>query len=415
MLVVVSKATSTMSPETDNLGAEGGKDRQIHEETQKVNGVVGDDEPERAAGSSAKAASTDEPPKHFYLLTHPRSASNLLVQILNLDEQHHVVTGREDAGYYFKPLLRTMRFHIWERGIDTWTPEELTNFRTVADECYANLEEDIGKVDSEPGKTSMFVKEHCEFFWSPFDYIKSSQLSSSPLPKDISDPSSDRSGTKAEPWILDGGVKSEANGTFLSDDFFSRWMPTFLVRHPALAIPSRVRAAKELGWTKHENIEDDPQIAMRCSLSSSRTLYDLFDENLPQKSKQYGGVDWPVVLTGDVVMTEPEVIKRYASLVRLDANKLRFQWDPRPKEVVEKMMKENARMLSTLIASSGIDKSKTSEAVDIDVEVLKWRKEFGDRTASKLEEWVRAAMPDYEFFEARRLRAEPMLINGRRV
>ena len=72
-------------------------------------------------------------------------------------------------------------------------------------------------------------------------------------------------------------------------------------------------------------------------------------------------------------------------------------------------------MLSTLIASKGIEKSKTSIAVDIDAEAVKWRKEFGDHAANALEGWVRAAMPDYEFFEARRLRAEPAIVNGRRV
>lgn len=359
--------------------------------------------------SSTNGISIDELPKQFYLLTHPRSASNLLVQILNLKGQPHLVTGEQRGGYYFMPLTDKMdEAKVWGKDIGTWTLEHRNKLRAVAEKCYADLAKDIAKLNSEPEHT-IFVKEHCDFLWSPAEHTKSFYWSTwsakSPKADDV----------KTEKWILDGGTKSEDNETLLSDEFLLRWMPTFLIRHPALAFSSYFRAAKDLGWGTDEHAEDDEGQAMQCSLSSSRKLYDFYDEKLPEKVKQYGGVDWPVVLTGDIVMTEPEVIKRYALLIRLDVDKLLFQWDPIPKEGVEKIGKNDARMLSTLIASTGIDKNKTSEAIDIDVEVQKWRKDFGDRAAENMECWVRAAMPDYEYLEARRLRAEPTVVDGRRV
>lgn len=373
--------------------------------------AMGDDHPaDSKSGTSDGKAANEEPmngssanevPKQFYLLTHPRSASNLLVQILNLKEQNHLVTGDHQGGYYFMPLIQKMDdANVWAKHIDTWTLEQQNTILSFAKQCYADFAKDISRLDSEPGKTTIFVKEHADFLWSPVEHTKSFAK-----PKDV----------RSEVWVLDGGSQSEDNGTLLSDQFLLKWMPTILVRHPALAFPSHFRATKDLGWGTCENVEDDEGLAMQCSLTSSRKLYNFFDEKLPENMKLYGGIDWPVVLTGDTVMTEPEVVKRYASLIRLDVNQLRFQWDRLPEKGVEKLDKGNARMLSTLIASTGIDKSKISEAIDIDVEVQKWRREFGDRAAEKIEDWVRAAMPDYEYLSARRLRAEPTVVDGRRV
>ena len=188
-----------------------------------------------------------------------------------------------------------------------------------------------------------------------------------------------------------------------------------LVRHPALAYPSHFRAAKDTTWSKEENLEDDGGFELQCSLRLTRKLYDFYDEKFGRMKKQYGGVDWPVVLTGDVVMTEPETVRRFAALARLNMDKLRFQWDPASKERMERTTERGKRMYSTLFASTGIDRSKAADSIDIEVEVEKWRKEFGDHAASKMEGWVRAAMPDYEYLKARRLRAEPMVVDGRRV
>ena len=63
------------------------------------------------------------------------------------------------------------------------------------------------------------------------------------------------------------------------------------------------------------------------------------------------------------------------------------------------------RMLSTLTASFGIMVKKTSSNVDVEEEAKKWRVEFGEEIGGHMERWVRAAMPDYEYLKAMRLRA----------
>lgn len=351
-----------------------------------------------------------ELPRQFYLLTHPRSGSNLLVHILNLEEQH-VITGDDGGGYYFMSYVDKIdEFHVRGKAMNTWTQEQRAAIRSAADKCYGDLVRDVAKLEAEPGKT-MFVKEHCEFLNSPAEHPKSYDSTFAMRAKT----DSSHAAVESEPWILDGSSKSENNQTLFSDEFLFRWMPTFLVRHPALAYPSHFRSVKDLAWSNEENVEDDEGLELQSSLSWIRKLYDFYDEKLPEAKKQYGGVDWPVVLTGDIVMTEPETLRRFAALARLNMDMLRFQWDPASQEKVEKSSKRAKRMYSTLLASTGIDRSKVASSVDIAAEALKWREEFGDHAASKIEGWVRAAMPDYEYLKARRLRSAPTFVNGRRV
>lgn len=350
---------------------------------------------------------TSELPRQFYLFTHPRSGSNLLVHILNLEEQH-VITSDEGGGYYFISYVDKIdEFNVRGKAINTWTQEQRAAIRSVANMCYGDLFRDIARLESEPEKT-MFVKEHCEFLHSPTEHLKGYDGT-------FIMPAKTAAAVETEAWILDGGSKSENNETLFSDEFLFRWMPTFLIRHPALAYPSHFRAAKDLAWSKEENLEDDEGLQLQSSLRWIRKLYDFYDEKLPETRKQYRGVDWPVVLTGDIVMTEPETVRRFAALARLNTDKLRFQWNPASKERVEGNTKRGKRMYSTLLASTGIDRSKVANSVDIAAEASKWREEFGDRAASKIEAWVRAAMPDYEYLKARRLRSEPTVVDGRHV
>jgi hypothetical protein len=61
-------------------------------------------------------------------------------------------------------------------------------------------------------------------------------------------------------------------------------------------------------------------------------------------------------------------------------------------------------MLSTLIASDSIQKDMSAANINIDEEARKWKEEFGESHAQKIEKWVRDAMPDYEYLKERRMR-----------
>lgn len=70
------------------------------------------------------------------------------------------------------------------------------------------------------------------------------------------------------------------------------------------------------------------------------------------------------------------------------------------------MTKVGQRMLSTISASSGIITGKTWINLDIDTGAKKWKEEFGEQEGENVERLVRAAMPDYEFMKAKRLRSK---------
>ena len=68
---------------------------------------------------------TSQQPRRLFLLSYPRTASNLLIQILNLSEQPSLLSDVKRE-YFFAPTLR------WRLGppklggkhLDQWTQEE---------------------------------------------------------------------------------------------------------------------------------------------------------------------------------------------------------------------------------------------------------------------------------------------------
>jgi hypothetical protein len=103
-------------------------------------------------------------------------------------------------------------------------------------------------------------------------------------------------------------------------------------------------------------------------------------------------------------MTNPTIVAKYAQLIGLDPERLKFQWKPAGEDELAKLGPEARRMKSTISASGGIVEGKTSVGIDIDVEAGKWKKEFGEVEGAKIERWVRAAMGDYEYLRERRLK-----------
>lgn len=111
-------------------------------------------------------------------------------------------------------------------------------------------------------------------------------------------------------------------------------------------------------------------------------------------------------MEADDVLSKPQVILKFSKLVGLDSTKLKFEWKPdtytNPSVFSDDV---GRRMLSTLRASSGIMLEKMSTNIDIDSEAEKWCVEFGDEIGRHMERAVRAAMPDYEYMKARRMKA----------
>ncbi|KAM0080085.1 hypothetical protein ACKRZS_007762 [Fusarium odoratissimum] len=332
----------------------------------------------------AKGANSPQRPR-YWLLTSPRTASNLLVKMFNLDDQN--VRPASHGGYFFLPSL-PKHFLVAEKPMDTWTEEESATVNKVIQECSERFQDYIAAAEKE-GQV-IYVKEHSIMLNHPRcedSYVNGStgsQKEAVPLPMmGITQP-----------------TRSPLNLTLFPDEFLKTWNPTFLIRHPALMIPSLYRTCfGKMEWEGFKRPRKEPMTA-EVTMKWHRTLYDFFSEHFANDSI------WPIVVDADDVMTCPQLVGKYAQLTGLDESKVRYSWDKAGEEELNKLSHVEQRMLSSINASTTIDQSKVAGKVDIDQEVVKWKAEFGEEGAQKLERWVRDAMPDYEFLHSRRLRLE---------
>ncbi|KAG9250824.1 uncharacterized protein F5Z01DRAFT_342313 [Emericellopsis atlantica] len=325
----------------------------------------------------------DTPKPRFWLLTSPRTASNLLVKILNLEAQG--IRPAYDGGYFFMKSA-VKRFQTCLQPLSTWDEQAIQELRDAQQSAFDDLLNYIQGAEAEDQK--IFVKEHVfmmndPYFESEYEEGKASYVGQ-PTPLTVQG--------------LENPTRSPKNLTSMPDEFLKTWRPTFLIRHPAMMLPSLYRTAAadiEVEGFRRPNNEPVPR---EVTMKWIRTLYEFFADF-------YGeGSQWPIVLDADDFIKDPALIAKYAPLVGLDADKLRFSWDKTPEEEIKKRNAMAQRMLSSISASTGIDNSKLAGDVDIDAEAVKWREEFGDEGGRKLEQWVRDAIPDYRFLHSKRLR-----------
>ncbi|KAH7184794.1 uncharacterized protein B0J16DRAFT_340473 [Fusarium flagelliforme] len=323
----------------------------------------------------------------YWLLTCPRTASNLLVKMLNLDEQG--VRPANHGGYFFLPAIQK-HFLVEQKPMDTWTEEEKAPIDEIIQQCSQAFQDHIAAAEAEGQK--LYVKEHSIMLNHP--RVEDHYINGSKEKRAI---------TEATPVPVKGiaePTRSKNNLTLFPDEFLKTWNPTFLIRHPALMIPSLYRTSlakidlKGISRPRREPCRTE--VTMRWH----RSLYEFYAEHFGNDSV------WPIVLDADDIMLKPEIVCKYAKLAGLDESKVRRSWDKAPSEELNKLSHMEQRMLSSINASTAIDNSKVAGNIDIDQEVVKWTEEFGEGEAKKIEKWVRDVMPDYEYMHSKRMRLE---------
>ncbi|EFE43824.1 hypothetical protein TRV_01398 [Trichophyton verrucosum HKI 0517] len=341
----------------------------------------------------------DRSPSRFYLLTCPRTASNLLMKILALEGQSNVAY-REDGGYFFSPL-HLLRYDLNCVGthVEELTLEQKEKQIACIKSCYNTLVQHVE--DAESNGKLVIVKEHTHYLTDPVaetEFLHGEGCVTNELP-----------------WVMHGmddlvqstDGRSTHNKTVFSDDFLKTWRPIFLIRHPALAFPSWYRAAVRAdGEEKARSTQGKLACKKVMTLRWTRRLYDFYmqeSNNTSATGRNLGeGRDkgmWPLVLDADDIMTQPEVIIRFCNIVGLDSDKLKFNWEKDEQQRRPGIM----AFRSTIDSSTKIDPSKAAGDVDIDQEAAKWREEFGEEIGRLVEEYVRAAMPDYTYLKSKKL------------
>ncbi len=340
-------------------------------------------------------ATTEAKKQPLLLITYPRSASNLLVKIVNLPEQQQAVS-RESGGYFFFPAAASMNRagFLYQPGAE-WKESETEELRKEYQACCDELQK---LLDEARQQDKMAVtKEHAPFLMSPIavsEFLHGSQTGVAPWKVDVSERYRD---TKCPPGL-------QPNPSVLPDEFLLQCQPAFLIRHPALAFPSYYRLVLSFCDGDMAKVEAEmvPYIAIACTLRWTRQLYDWYAAAWAALRLEIKNL---VILEADDMLQNPAVILRFCELVGLDREKVQFHWDPLTKEE-QSANPVSAKTRITLHSSSGITKGKSFDGLTIEGEAEKWKKEFGELIGDRIEGWVRAAMPDYTYLVSKKLRVE---------
>ncbi|ATY62533.1 hypothetical protein A9K55_008317 [Cordyceps militaris] len=327
------------------------------------------------------------------LITYPRSASNLLVKVLNLPAQPNVVSV-ERGGLFFHPAAASMNSAgLLHRPHARWSEAETETLQQKYQSSYDALQSLLDAAEQH-GKMAV-VREHAPFITSP--HAVSAFLHVSP---------SDTALWRVEipPRYRDAACPPglPPSLSVLPEEFLLRCQPAFLIRHPALAFPSYYRLAQSFcdGDLARMEKEMVPFAALSSTLRWTRQLYDWYTAAwtaLGQEDKK------PVIIDADDMLRSPEVVLRFCDAVGLDQEKAQFHWEPLTEEERTALDPVRTKTCGTLHSSSGIARGKSFEGLTMAGEAEKWKAEFGEQIGQRIEGWVRAAMPDYDYLVGKKL------------
>ncbi|KAF7128510.1 hypothetical protein CNMCM5793_003298 [Aspergillus hiratsukae] len=334
-------------------------------------------------------------PSRLLLISVPRTASNLMLKILNISRQK-VMTSKKGGYFFFDAFTTVAHDGRLSKPIEEWSEAEKQEIRDAFQKAVDALEECSQRAEQE-GKIA-FTKEHAFWFTNPVVFEGQTEQAASFRP---------HIPEKYGP----SHTFSPLNQTVLPDEYLRTWRLTFIIRHPALAFPSLYRAKEKFLETGLLKTETTGTLATNMTLNWTRMLYDWCLE-------QPGPTGKPLVVDAQDVIHNPQVVVRYCEETGLDRDAVQFEWESKQEPLDLKALSLESRkiepdggfgkageriMLSTLMDSTGIIKDNTPTAVDITAETRQWKKEFGDEVATMLEKMVRDAMPHYEYLRSRRI------------
>ncbi|KAF2661987.1 hypothetical protein K491DRAFT_583352, partial [Lophiostoma macrostomum CBS 122681] len=338
------------------------------------------------------------------LFTNPRTCSHLLTRLLNLSNQHSILRHKDDGYIFMRPTMMRLKQGLGGKPISAWTVHNQKSVKFAFQTSFNDLI-NWRKGATEQGKGA-FLKFHCLELAEP---VSESRWLHGPKGAD-----------GLQPWTVqtqDQMDRSNGNETCLPDAVLKSWRPTFLIRHPALVLPSLLRA--DLAFTtdlfnpdSRSNTKGYRKAwteakAWEVSFHWQRQLFDWYRTNLTQAEKVSGAddVSFPIVLDADDIQapSAPALLEKYARAVGLDPDVIAFQWDATSGQKLDEMNVYEKRLLDTVSASTGIVPGKTAKGLVLEDEKVKWEKEFGEELGGMLSAWVQEALPDYEHTRQARL------------
>ncbi|KAJ5295306.1 hypothetical protein N7508_010127 [Penicillium antarcticum] len=344
-------------------------------------------------------------PNRLLLISVPRTASNLLLKVLNIANQPNVLTSPKGGYFFFDAFMASGKDGRLNKPLSQWTETDRTEVQNAFQSSIDSLEVYSARARAE--NKIMFAKEHAFWFTNPG--VFSSMIHGSNKEEDKKSFRVTLQESYGAPTF------SAHNDTILPDQYLRTWKLAFIIRHPALAWPSMYRAMQKISQAGYIDEDGIKGMSMsNMSMSWTRRLFDWAMEQ-PDVPTQ------PLVIDANDVIHNPAAVVKFCELAGLDSAAMQFEWggvvekkseswsqDRAPTSgdaaELERQRKAAAIMLATLEGSTGIVKDKTPLEVDVDVEVAKWKSEFGDEAAALLEKATRDAMDDYEYLTERRVK-----------
>ncbi|KAJ4344474.1 uncharacterized protein N0V89_012216 [Didymosphaeria variabile] len=333
------------------------------------------------------------------VFTIPRTASHLLLKLLNLHEQPSIHRHSNNLdGYIFLPAaVPRFRYCLPGKPIREWTEEEKT---TLIGVMQSSFDDWLGLIqEAEERGKSTFVKEHLHWMMNP---VAEARL----YENEQSDPSSAIQFQVNWKDSQPSEAREGHNVTCLPDAFLLQHIkPTFLIRHPALTFPSNLRTIIDNQSNSTAMTEEKIQ-QWECTYLWSLSMYKFYVQSTGEFDRRslVEGVEYPIVLDAQDLGDEA-LVKKYAKAVGLHEDKVRFTWKATDKEVLSDMGTMEKRMKSTILGSSGIKKDRLrSEESDMETLREEWSREFGDMLSERLVKLVNGSMDAYEMLKSVRLR-----------
>lgn len=362
--------------------------------------------------------------RKIFLLTHPRTASNLCVKLFATHPKLAILKYPFHETYLTGPdklIRRTLGKGFSPRNDkSTYQSEfdELQRFVSIA-------EEQVPYISFPPAYLMLRVftkgkipllKEHIKFFMDP-------KIVAANFPSDMF--------TFDKPIVIDRLASASAsqesvdstraamyssatssNPTVLPDSFMDSVRPVILIRHPARIIPSYYRAGHQ-GWLNME--VNDEQFPVDATLRWSRLVFDWYADRMPERPRSSGPdeqphenpsteTQFPLVLDADDMINDEGVIRSLCAALQLDPLHVQFSWEEVP--IAEQQLEEPQiqRFSYALANSTGIVRCSKDSAIDVVKEKESWTREFGGEVADAFEKHVRLAMHDYDYLRNYRLR-----------
>ncbi|CAG7985760.1 unnamed protein product [Penicillium nalgiovense] len=350
------------------------------------------------------AATTTEnnEPHRVLLVSVPRTASNLLLKVLNIPNQPNVLTSPKGGYFFYDAFVAAGRDNRLDKPLDQWTAEVKSETKAIVQRCFDSLEEYSSRARAE--NKIMFTKEHAFWLVNPCFFTNNDGAETPEDHRQFQVSMPERYGSSQ--------TFSANNKTIMSDEYLRTWRIAFIIRHPALAWPSMYRAMQKM--SKAGFLDEDGMRGASFTNMSMEWTRKLFDWCLEQPDEPVT----PLVIDANDVIHNPGAVVKFCEKAGLDTSFMQFEWNGTENKS-ENWAAESADagnpegeafhktaasiMLSTLEASTGVVKDKAPALVDIDAEVAKWRVEFGDEVAEIIEKATRDSMPDYEYLKANRV------------